>query len=194
MKPRTVSCLLFTFFVTAVLLLAPEAALCSEGGGDRWGPWLTIGRLFNLALVIGVLVWIARKPLANFYASRTATIREQLAEAQKARQEAEAKLAEVETRMSQLDTELRAMKEAAEKEGQEEYARLNAAAERDAQKVIERARQEIEGMTRAAEIELKAHAAELAVQLAEERIRQEISSEDRDRLFTRFVTKIGGNS
>ena len=147
-----------------------------------------------MRLVIGVLIWVARKPLASFYASRSATIREQLAEAQKARVEAEAKLAEIESRMSRLDDELRAMKEAAETEGQEEFARLAAAAERDAQKVIDRARQEIEGMTRAAEIELKAHAAELAVQLAEERIRQEISPEDRQRLFSRFVTKIGGPS
>ncbi len=94
--------------------------------------------------------------------------------------------------MSRLDDELRAMKATAETEGQEEFERLAAAAERDAQKVIDRARQEIEGMTRAAEIELKAHAAELAVQLAEERIRQEIGPEDRQRLFLRFVTKIGG--
>lgn len=153
---------------------------------------MTIGRFFNLALVIGVLVWVARKPLAAFYANRSATIREQLAEAQKARSEAETKLAEVEARMSRLDDELRAMKEAAEREGRQEFERLTAAAERDAQKAIDRARQEIEGMTRAAEIELKTHAAELAVQLAEERIRQEIGPEDRRRLFARFVTKIGG--
>ncbi len=191
MKPRTESRVLLVLFAAVSLCLCPEAAFCATGA-DRWGPWLTIGRFFNLALVVGVLVWVARKPLAAFYASRSATIREQLAEAQKARIEAETKLAEVESRMSRLDDELRAMKEAAEKEGQEEFERLAAAAERDAQKVIDRARQEIEGMTRAAEIELKTHAAELAVQLAEERIRQEIGPEDRRRLFARFVTKIGG--
>ncbi len=190
MKPRTESCLVIAL-VAAVVLLLPEAAFCAEGG-ERWGAWLTIGRFFNLALVIGVLVWVARRPLASFYASRSATIREQLAEAQKAREEAEAKLAEVESRMRNLDAELRALKETAEKEGQEEFARLEAAAERDAQKVIDRARQEIEGMTRAAEIELRAHAAELAVRLAEERIREEIGPEDRARLFSRFVTRIGG--
>jgi F-type H+-transporting ATPase subunit b len=177
--------------VAAGLLLFAQPALAAEGG-DGWGVLLTIGRFFNLALVIGVLVWVARKPLAQFYASRTATIREQLEEAQKARVEAETKLAEVESRMSQLDDELRAIKEAAERDGHQEYERLVAVAERDADKVLERARQEIEGMTRAAQIELKAHAAELAVRLAEEKIRHDMNDEDRNRLFDRFITRLGG--
>jgi F0F1-type ATP synthase membrane subunit b/b' len=47
-------------------------------------------------------------------------------------------------------------------------------------------------MTRSAQIELKAHAAALAVRLAEERIRRDITDEDRARLFERFVSRVGG--
>jgi F-type H+-transporting ATPase subunit b len=187
---------MFRLLVLALLLLGeavllPGVALAAEEG-DKWGIWMPLGRLFNLALVVGILVWVARKPLQNFYANRTQTIREQLAEAQAARKEAEAKLAEIESRMSRLDDELREIKEQAEKEAQEEYLRLLSAAERDAGKIIERTREEIEGMTRSAQLELKAHVAELSVQLAEEKIRQDITDEDRSRLFSRFVTKLGG--
>lgn len=152
---------------------------------------MTLGRLFNLALVIGVLIFAARKPLANFFAARTESIRQQLAEAQAARQEAEAKLAEVESRMSRLDEELQAMKATAENEAQEEYARILREAGRDADKIVERARREIEGMTRAAQMELKSHVADLSVRLAEETIRREISDEDKGRIFARFVTRLG---
>jgi len=175
------------------LLSAPSAALAA-GGGDSWGILLTVGRFFNLALVIGVLVYVARKPLANFFASRSENIRQQLAEAQAARREAEGKLAEIESRMSRLDEELQEMKAAAEREAQAEYRRVLDDAQRDADKIIERARREIDGITRTAQMELKAHVADLSVQLAEETIRREISEEDKGRIFSRFVTRLGDKS
>jgi hypothetical protein len=95
-----------------VWLAQPAGALAAEsgGGGDKWGLWLTIGRFFNLAVLVGVLVWVARKPLSSFYANRTRAIREALATAQTARAAAEAKLAEMETRMARLDDELRELR------------------------------------------------------------------------------------
>ena len=173
------------------MLLLPSVALAAEGSGDKWGPWLTIGRFFNLALVIGVVVWVARKPLTSFFAGRTQSIQEQLAAARKAREEAEAKLAEIESQMSHLNEELRDLEAAAEKEAQDEYRRLLAETQRDADKIVERARQEIDGLTRTAQMELKAHVAQLSVRLAEEGIRREITDQDRDRLFMRFVTRLG---
>jgi len=178
--------------LTAGTIILSDVALAAEEGGN-WGVWLEVGKVFNLLLVVAVLVWAARKPLANFFASRSQAIRDQLAEAQRARAEAEAKLAEIESRMSRLDDELREIKAAAEKESKEEYARLLAAAEQDAEKIVERSRQEIEGITRSAQKELKIHVAELSVQMAEERIRGEITDADRGRIFSRFVTKLGGN-
>jgi F-type H+-transporting ATPase subunit b len=176
-----------------VCIALPGIAWAAEGEGGRSELWLGLGKVANLILVIGVLVWVARKPLANFFVARTQTIRDQLAEAQKARQDAEARLAEIESAMSSLDRELREIRETAEKEAHEEYQRLVAAAERDAEKLIDRAKREIDGMTRAAQIELKAHASELSVQLAKEKIQNEITEEDRSRLFERFVAKVGGS-
>jgi F-type H+-transporting ATPase subunit b len=185
--------LVVTLLVFTGMSLLPETAFAAEEG-NPWGIWLNLGRVFNLLLVVGVLVWISRKPLSNFFSSRSQAIREELAEAQKARIEAESKLAEIELRMSRLDDELKEIANTAEKEAQDEYHRLLAAAEGDAQKIVERSKQEIEGMTRAAQMELKQHAAELSIQLAEDKIRSEITDADRERLFARFVTKLGGKS
>jgi F0F1-type ATP synthase membrane subunit b/b' len=146
-----------------------------------------VGRVFNLAVVVGLLVWVARKPLANFYASRAESIREQLAEARRARAEAEAKLAEIEARMSRLDQELGEMKAAAEKDADLEYRRLVEAADEEARKIIGKAKEEIGGITREAYLGLKAHAAELAVNLAGQKIKGQITDEDRRRLFEGFL-------
>jgi F-type H+-transporting ATPase subunit b len=182
------------FFSAASLMLLiafPATALAAEEG-ERWGIWLSIGRLFNILLVVGVLIWIARKPLSNFFARMSDSIREQLAEAQKARADAEARLAEVQSRMSRLDDELKEIANTAEKEAQDEYKKMLAQAEQDAEKIVERSRQEIEGMTRTAQHELRFHAAELSVRLAEEKIQNEISDADHERLMNRFVSKLGG--
>jgi F-type H+-transporting ATPase subunit b len=94
--------------------------------------------------------------------------------------------------MSHLDDEIRELKAVAEKEAQEEYQRLLAEARQDAGKIIEKGRREIEGMTRAAQISLKAHVAELSVKLAEDTVRRDITNEDRARIFARFVTRLRG--
>jgi len=175
----------------AVILLLPATVLAAEESGGTDALHL-IGKIFNVAVVVGVLVWVGRKPLAEFFKERTQSIREQLEEAQQARQEAEAKLAEMRDRMRNLDEELKEIRSAAEREADAEYQRLVAEAERDAEKVVARARQEIDGMIRAAHIELKSHAAELSVRLAEEKIREEITDQDRERIFGRFVRELGG--
>ena len=185
------------FCISAALLallgfaMFPATALAAEEG-RAWGVWLSVGRFFNLLLVVAVLVLIARKPLSNFFAHRSDAIREQLAEAQKARAEAEARLAEIQSRMSRLDDELKEIADTAEKDAQAEYKKMLAQAEQDAEKIVERSRQEIEGMTRTAQQELRLHAAELSVRLAEEKIRKEISPADHERLLNHFVSKLGG--
>jgi len=178
------------FWGLAMAAALPANALASEES-NKWGIWLDIGRVFNLALVVGLLVWATRKPLANFFSGRTQAIREQLEEAQKARKNAEEKLAEIESRMSRLDDELQEIKNSSEKEARKEYQRLVEAAGQDAEKALERSRQEIDAMTRTARQELKLHAAELAVKLAEEKIRGEITDADHERLLARFVTGLG---
>lgn len=174
--------------VTGYLFL-PSLAFGAEG--SSWGLLLPVGRFFNLVLVIGVLVWAARKPLASFYATRSEHIRAQLAEAQQARIEAEAKLAEIEARMSRMDEEVLAIIATAEEEARQENERIASQARLEATKITERAKQEIEGLTRAAHIELKAHVAELSVKVAEETIRREITERDRDRLFDRVLAGLG---
>ena len=187
MRLKTLRGMLPVLFVLAGCLLGAEPLLAADGSEGGWGIWLFIGRLFNLAVVVGLLVWVVRKPLANFYASRSESIREQLAEAQRARAEAEAKLAEIESKMSRLDQELGEMKAAAEKDAELEYKRLIEAADEESRKIVGKAKEEIEGITREAYLDLKAHAAELAVTLAGQKIKGQITEEDRRRLFENFL-------
>jgi F-type H+-transporting ATPase subunit b len=92
-------------------------------------------------------------------------------EAQKASEEARRRLAEIESRLMKLDVEIGMMRDAAEKEGAAEEVRIKAAAEEDARKIVASAEQEIASAAKAARRQLTAHAADLAVGLAQKQIR-----------------------
>src|SRR5947208_14319689 len=76
-------------------LLVPEVVWGAEAGQQKWGVFLTLGRFFNLAVVVGILMWVARKPLARFLVSRPQSIEEQLSEGKKVGRGAEDQLAEI---------------------------------------------------------------------------------------------------
>ena len=69
------------------------------------------------------------------------------------------------------------MRAAAEKEAAAEEARIKAAAEEDARKIIQAAEQEIAAAAKTARRELKAYAASLAVSLAAKQIRVDPASD-----------------
>ena len=133
--------------------------------------------VLNFAIIAGIIWWAGRKALPGFFQGRTAAIQKAMQEAQKASEEARRKLAEIESRLQKLDAEISAMRDAAEKEGAAEETRIKAAAEEDARKIIASAEQEIAAAVKAARRQLTAHAADLAVSLAQKQIRVDAATD-----------------
>ena len=146
-----------------------EAISRLTGLNSRQSYWLSI--ILNFAVIAGVIVWAGRKYLPGIFRDRTAAIRKAMREAQEASAEARRKLGEIEARLQKIDVEIAAMRAAAEKEGAAEEAGIQAAAQQDARKIVASAEQEIAAAAKAARRQLTAHAAELAVGLAEKQIR-----------------------
>jgi F-type H+-transporting ATPase subunit b len=126
--------------------------------------------LLNFAVIGVVVVWAGRKYLPGLFRDRSAAIQRAMQEAQKASEEARRRLAEIESRLRKLDVEIGMMRDAAEKEAAAEEARIKAAAEDDARKIVESAEQEIAAAAKAARRDLTAYAADLAVGLAKKQI------------------------
>jgi F-type H+-transporting ATPase subunit b len=133
--------------------------------------------LLNFAIMGGALFWASRKYLPGLFRQRTSAIQKAMQEAQKASDEARRRLAEIESRLMRLDGEIGMMRNAAEREAANEEARLHAAAEEDARKIVESAGQEIVAAAKAARRELTAYAADLAVGLAQTQIRVDAATD-----------------
>ena len=151
--------------------------------------WLSLG--LNFAVIAGAIVWAARKYLPGMFRDRTAAIQKAMQEAQKASEEARNRLAEIESRLLKLDSEIGMIRDAAEKEGAAEEARIKAAAEEDARKIVTAAEQEIAAAAKAARRQLTAYAADLAVGLARKQIHVDAATDQA--LVRNFAGQVGAS-
>ena len=149
--------------------------------------WLSV--LSNFVVIAVVIFWAGRKYLPGMFSARTAAIQKAMQEAQKASEEARRRLAEIESRLMKLDVEIGMMRDAAEKEAGAEEARIQAAAQEDARKMVETAQQEIAAAAKAARRELTAYAADLAVGLAQKQIHVDAATDQA--LVRNFAGELG---
>lgn len=171
-------------------LLAPTvpAKEASSDSSERVFDWI------NFVLFIAILVYFLRKPLAGFFAGRSAEIERGLAEGRAALERARAQLAEAEEKMRRLGEEIAAFKESAAREQQAERERLQRAAEEESRRVLASARAMIESSVQAARQELRKTAVSEAVALAETIIRERLDGAARSRLVSRFLSGIARES
>ncbi|HMJ84926.1 MAG TPA: hypothetical protein VK504_17210, partial [Vicinamibacterales bacterium] len=107
------------------------------------------------------------------------------------KQAAAAQIAEIDRKMKALPGELEALRAQGVQEIAAEEARIQAAAAAESDRLLEQARREIDLQVKVAERALVSHAADLAVGVATERIKQTINDEDRQRLVDRYVDQLG---
>lgn len=163
-----------------------EAAASHEAAS----PWSLVARLFNFAVLVGALVYFLRSPFRAFLAARGAAIRAELVKAAALRRKAGEQLAEIERRLAALPAEIEALKARGIKEAAAEDARIRSAAEAGCARLVEQGRRQMEAQLRVARRELVAHAADLAVDMALERIRRTIRDEDQRRLVEAYLGRV----
>jgi F-type H+-transporting ATPase subunit b len=149
--------------------------------------WLSV--VLNFAVIAAVIVWAARKHLPGMFRDRSAAIQKAMQQAQMASEDARRRLAEIEARLMKLDGEIGMLRNAAEKEGAAEEARIQAAAEEDARKIVVSAEQEIAAAAKAARRQLTAFAADLAVGLARKQIHVDAATDQA--LVRNFAGQLG---
>jgi F-type H+-transporting ATPase subunit b len=160
--------------------------------GLSLGNAFLFSNILNFVVIVAVIVWAGRKYLPGTFRDRTAAIQKAMQEARKASEDARRRLAEIESRLMRLDGEIGMMRDAAEKEAAAEEARIHAAAQEDARKMVESAQQEIATAIKAARRELTAYAADLAVGLAQKQIHVDAAT---DRTLVRnFADELGSTS
>lgn len=168
----------------AVLCAATPAAASEGEGGGLFYP------LLNLVLLLGLLVYFARKPILKYFGDRRVEIQGDIQRASELRREAEQRFAEWQRKLADLDEEIERIRATsrsrAESERDEILADATAAADRirrDAEAAI------AQELRRSREI-LREEAADLAVELAGNLLAEQVTDADRERLVGEFIERI----
>jgi len=176
-----------------VLLFAVVGVSAAEEGGNAATERATeIFKWINFAIVGGVMVWVFGKLLPPIFQKRAEAVSSAITNATSARAAADAQLRDAETRLANLQKEVAELRALAEKEAGAEVERLRAATQSDAQKIAAAAKAEIEAAERAARLELKALAANLAVDGAETLLAKQLTPKAQESLISNFVKSLEG--
>lgn len=149
-----------------------------------------IARALNFAVLVGLLVYFLRRPIANYLVDRSQQIRHALVEAKATREQASADLARIQQRMAELPAELAALKARGADEVQAEQARIKATAAAERERLLTQTRREIDQQYRLAQRELVQETAEQAAGVARARIERDITPADHTRLIDRYLTQV----
>jgi F-type H+-transporting ATPase subunit b len=161
------------------------------GWGEQFADSPALGWLsITFAVFVAILVGAVRKPLAVYLETRADTVERAIAEATRARQDAERRAREAEAKLAALDSEVKAMKADFETQGNAEASRIEKAAVEMSAKIAKDAEDTINAEMQRAREQLRAEASKLALQLAEERIKAMLTDDDDARLKKSLISDL----
>jgi F-type H+-transporting ATPase subunit b len=169
--------------VLALALLIPAAHAQGQGGEDRLELW----KWANFALLAAGLGYLIAKSAPPLFAARSRKIREDMAEAERLREQAEARLNDVGRRLDNLESEMAALRAEAEMEARRESQRMRVETEAEMVRIRVHAEQEIAAAGKAARLELKRYSAQLAIRQAELMVRERLTPGAENELVRDFV-------
>jgi len=170
--------------------LPQEAAPAKEGQAEQgdsmiWWKWA------NFTILVVGLGYLIGKNVPPLFRKQSDEIQNALAEAARIKQEAAAYAAGVEARLANLQREIENLRVTAHAEMTAESERIRRETEHHMQRIREQSVQEVALMTRGAKDGLRKYAAELAIGLAEQRIRSRMNPETQEKLANGFLHDLG---
>jgi F-type H+-transporting ATPase subunit b len=171
--------LVLLFCMAAVFAFAEG----KQGGDENLQMW----KWANFLVLAGALGYLMVKSLPPLFVSRTAAITKDMVESQKIRQDADDRAADVERRLAAIETEITALRAESREETNAEAARLAEHTATEIARIQRQAEREISDSGKTAQKELRRFAAELAVDLAVQRISARMTPATEDRLVRGFV-------
>jgi F-type H+-transporting ATPase subunit b len=187
-------------FAACFLLLFVSFAFASEGSGEEAASTGSIFKsymwqIINFLILVGGLAFLLKKmDLRGFFKKRTELIEQSLREAREAKELAQKALAEVEERLRTKDSEIELIITSARQSGEKEKARLIEEGEKLKARILEQAKTNIDYEVKRAKESIKEEAVDIAMELAEKKLKEKLSKDEQLKLLEESLAKIEGKN
>ena len=177
-------------FAILCLVTAPRLAAAAEAEHQESSLADLFWPVINFAVMCGVLYYLLKTPLSAYLKDRDQTIRRDLVEAASLKSTATAQLDDIDRKLKALPGEIETLRQRGRTEVAAEEQRITQQATAERDRLIAQARRDLETQVRLAKRSLTEHAADLALQLATDRIATETTAADHRRLVTRYLEQV----
>jgi F-type H+-transporting ATPase subunit b len=184
--------LLFVLVLVLLLGTVSAARAAEESANAANDQAAEMFKWINFAIVAGVVCWIFLKVTPPTFRKRAESISSAITKATAAKAEADRQLREAEGKLARLQQEVAQLRATGEQDAKAESERIRNATQSDAAKINVAAHAEIEAAERAARLELKAIAANLAVDGAESLLAKQLTPQTQEALVASFVKRLEG--
>ena len=157
-------------------------------------PWTLIAQLLNLFIQVMLIKKFLFKPIREVLAKRKALADAELADAAKAKEEAESLKSEYEESMKQARDKANDILNTAQKSATQQSEEIIREANAQAVSIKAKAERDIEQERRKAVNEIKDEIGDMAMEIAGKVIGREINSSDHEKLIDDFINKVGEES
>jgi len=150
--------------------------------------------LINLAIVVGVVVYLARNFLSKTLLERRSQIEIAITDAEKRKKEASSALAAQQQKLAQAKTEATRIKADAEASAQAARAEIMAQSVQDIERLKASAAQDLNSQQERVMTELRQRVAALAMEKVEAQLNSGLSADTQKQLVDRSIAMMGGAS
>jgi F-type H+-transporting ATPase subunit b len=188
---------LLVALIVSCSLLGAAVAFANSGGEEAHPSLLKTyaPAILNFLILVALLVFMMKKmDIKGFFKKRTELIEQSLKEAREAKELAQKALAEVEERLKIKDKEIEEIVAAAKESGEREKIRLAEDGDKLSARILEQTQNNIAFEVKMAKEAIKREAVEIAMELAEKKLKEKLTKEEQVKLLEESIEKIEGKN
>lgn len=187
----------FSFSLSLLMILFSVCVAYASGGGEgndasQWKGFAF--KTLNAVLIIGFLVWMLAPKIKAFFSGRRQEIKETLETTAVQKAEAEKQYREYAEKIDKASLEIDGIFEMIKAQGDVEKQKIIEDANKVAQKMKEDAQARLEQELKKASGQLRSEAVMLSVQMAEEILKKNITTQDHEAMVKEYMDKVVNKS
>ena len=186
-KPSVACAHMAGWALLLVLIFSPALAAAESSGGFR-PTWDLIMRWVNFIILVAVIVKFGRRPLADFIAGKRDEIAYELKRLEEQKEAASARAKEVYHQLDDSRERLERIKARIIKQGRARQQEIIDQARSESRLLLEGTRRKVDYQLQEAKQKLRSEMVDSAVDLALERLPQQITAADNQKLLEKYLT------